>query len=156
MLDGSMQLIERDTMVEWYVPTGDIDPQDLESTEEEAVGRVVDKIGESVVWGPEQEVSLLRFDDWKCEYVRIETGEQMVNEIDLRDGWTSRSAMFLAELVDLKSDLRVGYVPSKLASQMVEDDWAAQRQVMPILTELTVLTVEADGNAEGEAADANA
>ena len=45
---------------------------------------------------------------------------------------------------------------SKLASQMVEDDWAAQRHSMPLLTELAVLTVEADGNAEGEAADANA
>ena len=67
----------------------DIDPQELESMEEEAVRNVVDKIGERVVWGPEQEVSLLRFDDWKGEYVRIETGEQMVNEIDERDGWTS-------------------------------------------------------------------
>ena len=83
---------------------------------------MVDKIRESVVWGPEQEVSLLRFDDWKGEYVRIETGEQMVDEIDERDGWRSKSAMFLAELIDLKSDSRVGYVPSKLASQMVEDD----------------------------------
>ena len=86
MLDGSMRLIERDTMVEWYVPTDDIDPQDLASMEEEAVRRVVDKIGESVVWGPEQEVSLLRFDDWKHEYVRIETGEEMVEKIDRRDG----------------------------------------------------------------------
>lgn len=60
--------------------------------------------------------------------------------------------MFLAELIDLKSDSRVGYVPSKLASQMVEDVWAAQRQIMPIVTELAVLTVEAaDANAHGEA-----
>ena len=40
----------------------------------------------------------------------------MVDEIDERDGWTSKSAMFLAELIDLKSSLRVGYVHSKLAS----------------------------------------
>ena len=37
---------------------------------------------------------------------------------------------------------------SKLAAQMAEDDWAAQRQVMPILTELEVLTVEDDANAQ--------
>ena len=81
-------------MVEWDVPTDDIDPQELESMEEEAVRRVVEQIGESVVWGPEQEVSLLRFDDWKQEYVRIETGEDMVCEIDRRNGWTSRSDFF--------------------------------------------------------------
>ena len=79
----------------------------------------------------------------------------MVDEIDEQDSWISKSVMFLAELVDLKSDLRVGYVALKLASQMVEDDWAAQRHSMPLLTELAVLIVEADGNAEGEAADAN-
>jgi hypothetical protein len=28
----------------------------------------------------------------------------------------------------------------------VEDDWAAQRQFMPIVTELTVLTEEADAD----------
>jgi hypothetical protein len=43
-----------------------------------------------------------------------------------------------AELVDLSIDSRDGYVPSKLALQMVEDDLAAQRQVMPIVIELTV------------------
>ena len=52
-------------MVEWDVPIEDIDPQELERMEEEAVRNVVDKIGESVVWGPKQEVSLLAFDDWK-------------------------------------------------------------------------------------------
>ena len=83
-------------MVEWDVPIEDIDPQELERMEEEAVRNVVDKIGESVVWGPKQEVSLLAFDDWKQEYVRIETGEEMVDEIDRRDGWTSRSVLFLA------------------------------------------------------------
>ena len=93
--------------------------------------------------GPEQEVSLLRFDDWKQEYVRIETGEEMVDEIDRRDGWTSKSALFLAELIDLNPESRVGYVASKLACQIVEDDWSAQRQIMPLVTELTVLSGEA-------------
>ena len=46
----------------------------------------VEKIGENIVWGPEQEVSLLRFDDWKGEYVRIEDGEQIVDEIDRQNG----------------------------------------------------------------------
>jgi hypothetical protein len=40
---------------------------------ENAVKNLVDKIGKSVVCGPKQEVSLLVFDDWKGEYVRIET-----------------------------------------------------------------------------------
>jgi hypothetical protein len=51
----------------------DIAPQELQSMGENAVKNLVEKIGESVVWGPEQEVSLLAFDDWKGEYVRIET-----------------------------------------------------------------------------------
>jgi hypothetical protein len=63
LIDGSMREIERDTMVEWDVPSADIDPQELERMEEEAVRNVVDKIGESAVWGPKQEVSLLAFDD---------------------------------------------------------------------------------------------
>jgi hypothetical protein len=32
---------------------------------------------------------------------------------------------------------------------MVEDDWAAQSQVMPIVTELTVLTEETDADSPG-------
>lgn len=139
-IDGSMQEIERDTMVEWDVPLQDIDPQELERMEEEAVRNVVDKIGESVVWGPKQEVSLLVFDDWKQEYVRVETGEEMVEEIDRRDGWTNNSVLFLAQLVDLNPASRVVYVPSKLACQIVEDDWATQMQIMPIVTELAVLS----------------
>ena len=130
-------------MVEWDVPSADIDPQELERMEEEAVRNVVDKIGESVVWGPKQEVSLLAFDDWKQEYVRIETGEEMVEEIDRRDGWTSRSVLFLAQLIDLNPASRVGYVASKLACQIVEDDWATQMQIMPLVTELAVLSGEA-------------
>ena len=42
----------------------------------------MEKIGESIFWGPEQEVALLRFDNWKGEYVRIENGEEMVDETD--------------------------------------------------------------------------
>jgi hypothetical protein len=56
-----------------------------------------------------------RFDDWKGEYVRIEDGEDMVDEIDRQDGWSTKRATFHTELVDLNSDSRVGYVPSKLA-----------------------------------------
>ncbi|KAE8811568.1 hypothetical protein D1007_11627 [Hordeum vulgare] len=59
----------------------------------------------------------------------------MVDEIDRQDGWTSKQAMFRAELVDLKSDSKVGYVPSKLASQMVDDDWASERQIMSMCDE---------------------
>ena len=65
---------------------GDDDPQELQSLGEEAVRNMVEKIGDSVVWGPEQEIYLLRFDDWKGEYVRVETREQMVDEINERDG----------------------------------------------------------------------
>jgi hypothetical protein len=57
---------------------------------EQAVKNFVEKIGESIVWGPEQEVSLSRFDDWKGEYVRIEDGEDMVDEIDWQDGWSTK------------------------------------------------------------------
>jgi hypothetical protein len=83
--------------------------------EERAVRNVVEKLGESVIWGPKQEVSLLRFENWKGEYVRTESGEEMVDEIDRQDGWIMKEATFHAELVDLKSDLKVGYVASKLA-----------------------------------------
>ena len=54
----------------------DIDPQVLERQEFEAVRNLVEKIGDSIAWGPAQEVSLLRFDNWKGEYVRIETGKK--------------------------------------------------------------------------------
>jgi hypothetical protein len=49
----------------------------------------------------------------------------VVDAIDRQGGWTTKRATFHAELVDLKYDSRVGYVPSKLALQMVEDDWDA-------------------------------
>ena len=80
--------------------------------------------------------------------MRIENGKQMVEEIDRQDGWTSKRASFYAELVDLNMQSQVGYVPSKLASQMVDDDWAAQKQIMPMRTELTVIAVEANPEAE--------
>lgn len=85
---------------------------------EKVVKNMVEKIGESIFWGPEQEVALLRFDNWKGEYVRIEDGEEMVDEIDRQDGWTTKQTVFHAELVDLQSDSKVGYVPSKLACFM--------------------------------------
>ena len=124
LVDGSIQNIERDTIVKWEVEFTEIDPQVLQNMGETAVKKWVEKIGENIVWGPEQEVSLLRFDDWKGEYVRIEDGEQIVEEIDRQNGWTSKRANFFAELVDLNIFLNVGYVPSQLAAQMVDDDWA--------------------------------
>ena len=108
--DGSLRNIERDTVVRWEVEISEIDPQELHILEEKAVKNVVEKLGESVLWGPEQEVALLRFDNYKGEYVRIENGEEMVDEIDRQDGWTSKEATFRAELVDLKLDSKVGYV----------------------------------------------
>ena len=117
LADGSVRNIERDTIVRWEVEFAEIDPQELQNMEEKAVKNVVEKLGQSVLWGPEQEVSLLRFENWKGEYVRIENGEELVDEIDRQEGWTSKEVTFRAELVDLKSDSKVGYVPSKLASQ---------------------------------------
>jgi hypothetical protein len=84
--------------------------------EERAVRNVVEKLGEAIIWGPGEEVLLLWFENWKGEYVRIESGEDIVAEIDRQDGWTMKEATFHAELVDLKSDWKVGYVASKLAS----------------------------------------
>ncbi|KAE8818189.1 hypothetical protein D1007_04065 [Hordeum vulgare] len=116
--------------------------------EKRAVRNVVEKIGEGIFWGPEQEASLLRFDNWKGEYVRIGNGEEMVDEIDRQDGWASKQTSFHAELIDLKSDSKVGYVPSKLASQMVDDDWTSQRQITPMcMGEVTVIQ-GADQDAE--------
>jgi hypothetical protein len=123
--------------------------------EERAVKNVVEKLGESVIWGPRQEVSLLRFKNWKGEYVRIESGEEMVDEIDRQDGWTTKEATFRAELVDLKSYSKVGYVASKLASQMLDDAWASRSLVVPIRTEVTELAEGADAEADGICVDWN-
>jgi hypothetical protein len=73
-VDGGMQVFERDTIVKWEANFVEIDPQDIQSMEEQAVKNLVEKIEESIGWGPEQEVSLSKFDDWKGEYVRIEDG----------------------------------------------------------------------------------
>ena len=138
--DGSVRDIERDTVVKWEVECAEIGPQEIQSMEERAVRNVVEKIGESIFWGPEQEVAFLWFDNWKGGYVRIKNGEEMVDEIDRQNGWASKQTTFHAELVDLKSDSKVGYMPSKLASQMVDDDWASQRQITPMFTgEVTVI-----------------
>ncbi|KAE8781567.1 hypothetical protein D1007_45088 [Hordeum vulgare] len=151
--DGSMRDIERYTIVKWEIDFAEIDPQDLQSMEEKAVKNVLEKIEEIIFWGPEQEVALLRFDNWKVEYVRIEDSEEMVDEIDQQDGWTTKQTMFHAELVDLKSDSKVGYVPSKVASLMANDDWASERQIMPMCTrEVTVLPEVVDAE---EGSDAN-
>jgi hypothetical protein len=115
LADGSLRTIEHDRVVSWEVEFAEIDPQDLVNQEEKAVRNIVEKIGESIAWGPEQEVSLLRFEEWNGEYVRMEDGEALVDEINRQDGWTSKRATFLAEPVDTKSDSVVGYVPSKLA-----------------------------------------
>jgi hypothetical protein len=139
--------IEKDTFVKFEVEFSEMDAQELRSMEEKAVKNWVEKIGESVVWGPEQELSLLRFDDWKGEYVRIEDGDDLVTEIDRRDGWTSKHATFYAEIVDRKSDSKVGYVASKLAAQIADDEWASQRQIMPIVTEVSVIS-ESDAAAQ--------
>lgn len=120
LADGSLRDIEHGTLVSWEVDFAEIDPLDLQKQEEKAVRNVVEKIGESVPWGPQQEVALVRFEEWKGEYVRMEDGEELVNEIDQQDGCTSKRVTFLAELVDLKSDSRVGYVPSKLAMQIAD------------------------------------
>ena len=37
------------------------------------------KLGKAFFLGPEQEVAMLWFDNWKGEYVRIENGEEMVD-----------------------------------------------------------------------------
>jgi hypothetical protein len=42
---------------------------------------VVEKLGESVIWSTGQEVLLLQFKNWKGQYVKIESGEEMVDEI---------------------------------------------------------------------------
>ena len=64
------------------VEFADVDPQEWQRMEEKAVGNLVERIGETIVWVPAQEVTLLRFDNWKGEYIRIEDEEQLVAEID--------------------------------------------------------------------------
>ncbi|KAE8771622.1 hypothetical protein D1007_56477 [Hordeum vulgare] len=148
LVDGSIENIQRDTIVKWEVDCAEIDPIEIQSMEEKAVRKLVEKIGETVLWGPEQEVSLLQYDDFKGEYVRIEDGEDIVVEIDRQEGWASLRAEFFAELVGLNIDSKVGYVPSHLAMQKADDDWASQRHIVPIITDLTVIADGANAHAE--------
>jgi hypothetical protein len=147
LADGSLQDLEKGTVVILDIDLGEFDPQELQSMGEKAVKNVVEKLGHSVLWGPAQEVALLKWQDGKEAYVRIENGEDLVEAIHEQNGWTSHEVTFKAKLVELNSISKVGYVPSQLATQMIEDDWAAQRVTMPIRTEVTVL-------AEGPDADA--
>jgi hypothetical protein len=104
-------------------------------------------------------VALLWYNESKGEYSRIEDGGSLVDEIDRQQGWERESSTFRAELIDLKPDSLVGYVPSKFALQIEEDEWAASRQIMPIVTEPTVLADDAqegcDGAANGAVVDWN-
>ena len=132
------------------VELADFDPQELENIEEKAVSNLLERIGESVVWGPEQEVSLQRFDNHKGEYVRIEDGEALVAEIDQQEGWESKQVMFYAEIIDLQTHSRVGYVPSKMAAQVEDDEWVSRKKMLALLTELTVVAEDTGIDADGE------
>ena len=148
--DDSVQDIDRDTTVRLDVDFADVDPQELEIMKEKAVGNLVERIGESIVWGPEQEVSLQRFDNYNGEYVRIEDGESMVAEIDQQEGWASKQVTFYAELIDLQTHSRVGYVPSKMAAQMEDDEWVSQKKMLALLTEPTIVAEDTGIDADGE------
>ena len=56
-----MRNIEKDKVVSWEVDLAEIDPVEMQKMGEEAVRNLVEKMGQSVHWGPEQEVSLLRY-----------------------------------------------------------------------------------------------
>ncbi|KAE8777592.1 rRNA N-glycosidase [Hordeum vulgare] len=149
--DGSVQDIYRDTSVRLDVELADVDPQELESVKEKAVGNLVERIGESIVWGPEQEVSVQRFDNYYGEYVRIKDGESMVAEIDQQEGWACKQVTFYAELIDLQTNSRVGYVASKMAAQLEDDVWVSQKNSMlALLTEPTVVDDDTGIEADGE------
>ena len=147
LADGSMRAIDHNIVVNLQLSLDDFDPQALVDQEEKAVRDIVERIGESIPWGPYQEVQLVRYDDWKGEYVRMEVGEALVDEIQHQLGFDNKHATLLAELVDLKSDSRVGYVASKRAMQIEDDEWAASIPVRPIATELTVLADDAEERA---------
>ncbi|KAE8787652.1 hypothetical protein D1007_38351 [Hordeum vulgare] len=130
--DGSVQDIYRDTSVRLDVKLADVDHQELESMKEKVVGNLVERIGESIVWGPEQEVSLQRFDNYYGEYVRIEDGESMVAEIDQQEGWACKQVTFYADLIDLQTNSIVGYVSSKMAALLEDDVWVSQKNDLVI------------------------
>ena len=115
LADGSMRSINHNTVVNLQLSLDDFDPQALVDQEEKAVRDIVERIGESIPWGLDQEVQLVRYDDWKGDSVRREVGEALVDEIQHQLGFDNKRATLLAELVDLKSDSRVGYVASKRA-----------------------------------------
>ena len=142
-----MRNIEKDTVVSWEVDLAEIDPVEMQKMGEEAVRNLVEKMGQSVHWSPEQEVSLLRYENWKGEYLRIVNGEELVEEIARQDGWTRKEVSLNAELIDLQSDSKVGYVASKLATQLLDDIWSSQRQIEPIRTEVTLLGEGGDAGA---------
>ncbi|KAE8812188.1 hypothetical protein D1007_10795 [Hordeum vulgare] len=120
LVDGSIQKIQRDTIVKWEVDCAEIDPNELQSMEEKAVRKLMEKIGETVF------------------------GVQSKRQ----EGWASLRAEFFAELVDLNIDSKVGYVVSHLAMQKADDDWASQRHIVPIITDLTVIADGANAHAE--------
>ncbi|KAE8814537.1 putative LRR receptor-like serine/threonine-protein kinase [Hordeum vulgare] len=148
--DGSVQEIYRDTTVRLDVELADVDPQELESMKEKAVCNLVERIGGSNVWGPEQEVSLQCFDNYYGEYVRIEDGKSMVAKIDQQEGWACKQVTFYAELIDLQTNSRVGYVSSKMAAQLEDDVWVSQKNMLALLTEPTVVDEDTGIDADGE------
>ncbi|KAE8812563.1 hypothetical protein D1007_10491 [Hordeum vulgare] len=119
LADGSIENIQRDTIVKWEVNCAEIDPIEIQPMEEKAVRKLVEKIG-------------------LCFGVQSKRQE----------GWASLRAEFFAELVDLNIDSKVGYVPSHLAMQKADDDWASQRHIVPIMTDLTVIADGANAHAE--------
>ena len=54
LADGSLRNIENGRLVSWEVELEEMDPQELVNQEEKAVRNVVEKLGESIPWGPEQ------------------------------------------------------------------------------------------------------
>ncbi|KAE8780289.1 hypothetical protein D1007_46562 [Hordeum vulgare] len=134
LVDGSIQRIERDTIVKWEVELTDIDSQVLHNMGEKAVKKWVEKIRESIVLGPEQEVSLLRFDDWKGEkkfYARCRGFDGNVKPCK----WYISS-----RLQPDRIGARVNQIPnqhtcitsSKRVSTMASQLWVAEK-IIPIL-----------------------
>ncbi|KAE8770594.1 hypothetical protein D1007_57628 [Hordeum vulgare] len=102
LVDGSIENIQRDTIVKWEVDCAEIDPNEIQSMEEKAVRKIG---GEN--WG-------------NCAL-------------------GSRARGFT---------IAVGYVPSHLAMQKADDDWASQRHIVPIITDLIVIADGANAHAE--------
>ncbi|KAE8779784.1 hypothetical protein D1007_47144 [Hordeum vulgare] len=150
LLSRQRQSYCEDTTVRLDVELADVDPRELESMKEKAMGNLVERIGESILWGPEQEVSLQCFDNYYGEYVRVEDGESMVAKIDQQEGWAGKQVTFYAELIDLQTHSRIGYVPSKMAAHMEDDEWVSQKKMLALLTEPTVVAEDTRIDADGE------